>query len=265
MEQATKPIRTTMLPELHKALSEFPECPNLLDNPFSLQAGKACSWISERLGRVYPVSKARCNLICKMSGPYCGKEPTNPQKFIKEALIAHSQIINRTFYEKIVKKYQLPTDIDIPEEYPTIKESLSDLWTMKGFNGLLLTGSCIVKNLPKPPKDYDIVLSFDTLENVINQAEIINDLPKTINGVKCDYFYYLGENPDLYFVSLDCDKKILYTSQWFELNLKSLGEGITVIHKSPPMLTGIIESFFNPQEIRELVDAKPKLKSCCGK
>lgn len=177
--------------------------------------------------------------------------------------------MNRAFYEKIIAKYQTLTSIGIPPTYDSIKSALSSLWKLDGFKGILLTGSCIVSNGPWPPKDYDIVLQFDTLANVVKNAEAIKALPEMIGGIKTDYFYYLGDNPDLYFVSLDCENKILYTSKWFELKLVSLQEGITVVHKSPPLLTSVIESFFNEKELEDLktrgVGVLPKRSKCCGK
>lgn len=256
-------------PEYRDELSVYPKCEHLLDNPFSDKPSKTCSWVSERVGRVYPTSQAWCNLVCHKVGPYCGQKEAESQEFLKRSLLRHTQIMNKAFYEKIVAKYQTPTDISIPSTYESIKQALSSLWKMDGFKGILLTGSCIISNAPWPPKDYDIVLQFDTLANVIKGVDAIKALPKEIGGIKTDYFYYLGENPDLYFVSLDCDNKILYTSQWFELKLNKLQEGITVIHKTPPLLTNVIESFFNEKEIEELkargVGLLPKKSRCCGK
>jgi len=256
-------------PEFSDELSTFPECPHLLDNPFSLQPTKCCAWVSERVGRVYPTSQAWCNLVCQKVGPFKGQKEAESQEFLKRSLIRHSQIMNRSFYEKIISKYQTPTDIVIPSTYESIRNSVSSMWNISGFKGILLTGSCIVGNAPWPPKDYDIVLQFDTLKTVVDNAATIKALPASIDGIKADYFYYIGDNPDLYFVSLDCEKKILYTSKWFELKINSLQEGITVIHKSPPLLTGIIESFFNPKEIEDLktrgVGILPKKSKCCGK
>lgn len=253
-------------PAFHKELSEFPPCRSLLNNPFSIkQPAMACAWISEKVGRVYPTSTAWCNLVCKKTGPWCGQQVSGDE-FLKRSLIRHSQIMNGGFYKRILSKYQTPTDISIPSTYPSIKEALKSLWGLDGFKGILLTGSCIVSNAPWPPKDYDIVLSFDSLKSIVKHADAIKSLPEQIGGIKTDYFYYIGENPDLYFVSLDCDNKILYTSQWFELKLNKLQEGISVIHKSPPFLTSIIESFFNQQELDEIkAGSTPKLSKCCGK
>ena len=112
----------------------------------------------------------------------------------------------------------MPCDIIIPDEWYMIKEKLKYLYELKGFRGILLTGSIIISNEIGPIKDFDIVLSFDDMKSVLDHADVINNLPQKIGRTPVDYFYYLGENPDLYFASLDCDKKILYTSKWFSLN-----------------------------------------------
>jgi hypothetical protein len=122
------------------------------------------------------------------------------------------------FVQKVSRSYSRPVNLKLPlVEYKKIKAALP------ANHKILLTGSLLTKDAPH--KDYDIVMLVDALEDSITLKET---LPKTIDGVKCDYFFLVRPSHSFYAATLDVENKILYTSSWFNLHLASLPEGVTV-------------------------------------
>lgn len=127
---------------------------------------------------------------------------------------------------RVLKNYSRPVDVHIPALWPPVKQALAYLDGLPGFRGLMLTGSMILRT-DIVPKDLDIVLRFNTAADALKCPE----LPKQIAGIKTDFFYYIGEAPDVYFACLDCEARKLYVSSWLPLKINSIETGIDVIDR----------------------------------
>jgi hypothetical protein len=69
----------------------------------------------------------------------------------------------------------------------------------------------------------------DDLKKV--DKDFVSMFPKMIDATPCDYFF--GTSSDsLFFVTLDCEKRILYKSKWFDLKLKNIPSDMEVIKSS---------------------------------
>jgi hypothetical protein len=209
--------------QISELIKETPSCGHFYEN--------YCEWTSARLGRIFGTSKAFCNLECRKFGPYSGKNFSNENqiKFLQNAWVITNPTGGKEFANKVLRHhYQMPVDIEIPDSYAGIKRSLSFLDNKSGYLGFYLTGSVIIKTATKPPKDYDIVLKFDSIKSILN-ANLNDNLPKNIDGIKTDYFYYIGDNPEVYFACMDVEKKILYTSPWFDLKIRDIDKEIKIV------------------------------------
>ncbi len=215
----------------------FPQCPHLhkfdYERRHNFLAGKVnlCSWCSDRLAKEFEVAPLFCKNVCKQQGPYCGKtiSPEEEQKFLAKAFFYKFIILGATnlnFIKKILKSYMKEMDVQIPSVWPDIKKATEHLHKFPFFTGVRLTGSIVSKK--DTYKDYDIVLCVTDIVKA-HEEKFLDNLPEFINGVRCDYFITNSPENVLFFICLDCDKKILYTTKWFELKLKSISPDITVI------------------------------------
>ena len=210
------------------SIKQFPACTFL--------QGNNCNWITNKVGRLYPTSKAFCNIKCKKNGPYCGQQITLNQE--------------RDFLKRGV-------DIIIPEIFGVIKQDLNFLKSISSFKTILLTGSMIVKYPISPIKDYDIILWFSSLNDKI-KTELYDKLPKQINNVNIDYFFQVGINndiPDLHFACIDPENRIFYTSRWFKMNVLSIENDIKIIDRYNEYFDNILQEVIAESEV------KPKNKS----
>lgn len=223
----------------YELVNKFPECPHRVEN--------YCGWISEKVGRLYGVSPLICNRVCASAGPHCGKPAIAEESFLKKMWSRMSPLGGENLARRVVANYAKPANIIIPKIWPEIKNALAGLQSESGFVGLLLTGSVIL-NRPQAPKDLDVVLHFQTAADAVKCKQ---RLPETIAGIKTDYFYYIGNQPDVYFACLDCDAKKLFLSRWLPLTIESIAPGIEVIRHE--------ENQFG-QAIRELLNQPPNIK-----
>lgn len=223
----------------YELVNKFPDCPHRVEN--------YCGWISERVGRLYGVSPLICNRVCANAGPFCGNPPKAEATFLKKMWSRMSPLGGENLARRVVANYAKPANIIIPPIWQEIKISLASLAEASGFKGLLLTGSVIL-NREQLPKDLDIVLHFQTAADAV-RCNVT--LPKFIAGIKTDYFYYIGNQPDVYFACLDCDAKKLYLSRWLPLTIATIDPQIEVIRHE--------ENQFG-QAIRELLNQPPNIK-----
>ena len=243
------------------AINSQVECENL----FSDGPQMYCKHMTNKIGRLSPTSKIFCNTICKKCGPYNAK-PINREDE-KEFTIKYLKscpdfIFSKKLLEKIMINYQLPMNIIIPNEYREIKTSLDFLNEYGGFRGVMLTGSLITSTAKKPPKDYDIVIWFSSIEDFIKH-DIKKILPKEIQGVKTDYFYYFGEESNLktlFFTTLDVDNKYLYVSEWYRMKILSIPDGFTLVETSYEAYDETISQMFTKEEIDRIYN-KSKWKN----
>ena len=226
--QATKEKAATK-ENLLKATQEFPRCPHLWSEH------RCCLWLSERLSRKITVSPITCNFDCQQSGgPYCGR-PISDQNAVDAFAFNHwfarYSYNSPDFAKRVRNHYEQVARIAVPPEWPAIKNALDFLYQNQTFVRILLTGS-VITDAPRPLKDYDILLIFDSMRTVIErEQEMHQRLPKTIEGVGVDYFFSAAPSdeiisPDTFYVQLDPENRVLYTSRWFRLRLKSLAPDI---------------------------------------
>lgn len=239
-----------ILNELHSEIN----CVNYVENNTNEAIGY-CKFLTNTYGRMFPTNKIFCNITCKRRGPYNNKQLTKEQEidFIKEGW---ETMRPRIFgiAEKAYINYNLNADIYIPEIYNDIKNELIFLNNIDGFVKLYLTGSVIIKNIKKPLKDLDIVLQFNTIENYLNFRKL-NLLPEKIKNIPIDWFITIGDKNhdiDVYFVYLDPEDKILYTSKWFDLKLNSIEDGIKVVYKTCEYHKKLMNSYLEKSEISKL-------------
>jgi hypothetical protein len=235
-------------------------CSNLViaDN-----GSRYCKFLTNNIGRLHPTSKSFCNLKCRNTGPYNNRDISSEEEktFIISTLKKYNPFFNiqKEFIDRVLKTYRLPVDIVSPEEYYDVKKCLEFLNQYDGFKKILLTGSIITKNATTPLHDIDIVLWFSNLEVYINN-NIVSKLPKEINGIKTDYFIIIGDKDislsSLFFCCVSPEDKILYKSKWFELDLRSIPDGFTIIDAECEYFDIVMKEMF-------LNDNK-KNKKCCG-
>ena len=209
----------------------LPQCPHL--------KYRYCTWLSNHLGKLVHATGPRCQIHCQNSGPYCGRTISN-ESAAKFAVKVLSQDYDEEFLARVWKKYQLPTQIGVPAAWSEIKSSLAPMIEKPYVQNVLLTGSLIVKG-KDDHKDYDIAILVNNLSDFLNDNEglsyssivgarnhqkAISKLPTTIAGKNVDYFILTDVNP--FFATLDPERKKLYTSPYFDLNLIP-EEGIEVI------------------------------------
>lgn len=214
-----------------------------------------CQFLTNVIGRLYQTNSVFCNLTCKKCGPYNNTDLTKEQEveFIRKGWNRLFPILSG-IAEKAFVNSNLNADIYIPEIYDDIKKNLDFLKEIDGFEKIYLTGSIILKNVRKPPKDIDIVLKFNSLEKYLN-FKSKNLLPKKIKDIPVDYFIRIGiknDNPEVYFVCLDVEEKILYTSKWFDLKLNSIEEGIQIVYQSSEYHKKLLESYIEKSKLSNL-------------
>ena len=212
-------------------MREFPKCPYLINGSKS----KVCKILAEQSGGILgPVSPIRCEVTCKLKGPYCGKEFSSEKtsQFVADELLM-SRIFwkNGEFMKRVLNKYLSKVNINMPhKEWLEIKTALTPFIEKKLIESIFLTGSLILKI--NKHKDYDILLKIKSWENF---DLIESSLPEYINGVKCDYFFTVDENMlDRFFTVLDYENKTLYQSSWYTLNIESIPDDI-IIKTSVPL------------------------------
>lgn len=138
-----------------------------------------------------------------------------------------SPVGDNALARKVARNYARAADIHVPALWPQIAEALAWLHRIAGFGGIMLTGSVILRRADSY-KDLDIVLRFDDINGAIT---VKDHLPETIAGIKTDFFYYIGERPDVYFACLDCEARKLFVSRWLPLTINSIEAGIEVIEQ----------------------------------
>jgi len=213
-------------------------CPYLLKtnfgDSFAFHKGgnSICEFISARLGRPFIVGEEYCEKSCKIIGPYHGRAltPEAEDKFMVQSFRCMFDIIGLKpapgwFIKKVLNAYKSKMDVAIPPVWSTIKAELSYLYKEPYIKNILVTGSLVSKR--EQHKDYDIVLCITDFR-AIGNADFYNKLPRTINGVPVDYFITNLQESVLFFITLDCDRKILYTSSWFDLKLSTIAPNITI-------------------------------------
>lgn len=224
-----------------------------------------CKFLSNKIGRPQIATKSFCNLKCKESGAYDGRELSAEQErdFVVGSLRRTNPLfmLDKAFLGKMLEKYVKKADIIVPEIYPEIKKALEFLNTAQGFKKFYITGSAITSNASRPLKDIDILLWFETMEDYILSG-IKKNLPSEINGVKTDYFYGSGDFDSLcslFFCHMCPEEKKIYSSKWFNLNLSSIPEGFTVVNSKYEEYDNALRDLYNEPE--------PLLKGlpCCGK
>lgn len=212
----------------------------MIQCPHMMKEGRNtfCAAASSRLGRLFFTNEPLCRLWCQKKGPFEGRELSHEQEkiFVQEAWQMHyRQEPTGSLAAKVLETYQKPADIATPEEWPQIQQDLDFLYKVPGFQAILITGSAVASNAPRPLKDIDISLWFESTQSLMAFRSSGTALPANLAGVKADYFYYIGSDfPDQFFVTIDPLRKRLYLSRWFKLNLRTLEEGYEVIQN--PML-----------------------------
>jgi glycosyltransferase involved in cell wall biosynthesis len=193
---------------------------------------------------MYHVSPMFCEMTCKRTGPYCGKQISDEEelKFLHTGWWRLPPINNAEFAKTVRDRYTKEYDIHLPPEYPAIKEALKELWAFPGFKGIFLTGSLVAKNAPRPLKDYDVILWFEDVASALAAKKVYTP-PKFVDGVRLDCFYNIGPGPapDAYFAALDAEKKVLYLSRWMKLNVREVFDGITVVRREYAGLDKVLE------------------------
>jgi hypothetical protein len=191
--------------------------------------GKTCDWISNKIGKSVATNSGFCHHVCGRLGPNSKKEFI-PERFLAEAFV--TQYAPLPFADRFVKKvrnsYKREGTIRIPMEWYLIRKELYHLVESGKIKGILLTGSLIVGEV-SGHKDYDIIL---VIERLSEMESLKKELPVEINNKICDYYFCEKAGNDLFFISLDCENKKLYTSFWFEPKLKEIMDNIELI--SPP-------------------------------
>lgn len=213
-----------------------PECPFRTEN--------YCSWLSERTGRLYHVSPIWCRACCGSGGPCGGRQITQAQEieFLHASWWRLPPINNAAFAKSIIERYKKPYEIQFPKQYDEIKRALEPMRSLPGFRGILLTGSMLARNAPQPLKDYDVILWFADLKSALASQKVYRP-PEFVGEMKMDYFYNVGGDkaPDVYFASLDPERKILYTSRWFKMNIAAVHDGIVVVEQEYAGLDAVLE------------------------
>lgn len=214
-------------------------CPHLLQlnfgDSFAFHKGgnSICDYASSRLGRPFVVNSDYCEKSCKVFGPYGGRVITeeNHTRFMVQSFRCMFDIVGLKpgkpgwFVKKVLNAYKSKMDVCIPDAWSDIRKQLSHLYDLPFITKILVTGSLVSKRTSH--KDYDIVLCITSYRD-INDKEFYNKLPRRINDVPVDYFITSQQESVLFFITLDCDKKILYTSKWFDLKLSTIESGIAV-------------------------------------
>jgi len=229
---------------------QLPDCPH--------RQQRYCEWVTDRLGRLYGISPIFCNFACSQCGPYCGRPvtPEQERQFIKvswERMQQTPSFGDGSFASEILQRYQKRAEIWIPPEWPLIRDTLLPIVNGPGLRALGLTGSLIVKNARKPPKDYDVVIWYRSLKEYLAADFMQRDqrLPKQINGVAVDYFDAVAERPSAFFVTLVPETKTLHASRWFPSASLIVPPDITILWPDHPLLDSILY---------ELIDDATKMK-----
>lgn len=225
---------------LSERLNKLPECQHRTEN--------FCGWLSQRFGRLYSVTPLLCNFTCARHGPYCGRQPENETGFIRQMWKRNSPLGDGNLARRVMRNYSRPVNVHVPEIWPKIRECLNWLESISGFRGLMLTGSVILRRA-ESMKDLDIVIRCDNVQTAITIKEC---LPSRIEGIKTDFYFYVGDNPDVYFACLDCDAKKLYVSRWLPLTIASVEAGIEVVMQ-PENGFGrlVVETLAKPEGVTE--------------
>lgn len=229
---------------LSESVRIFPPCEHL--------SGNRCEWISAKLGRLYGVSPILCNHTCKRFGPYQGKQPADEVAFLRQMWKRHSPAGDGNLLRRVLSNYNKPADVHVPEIWQSVKRDLAYLDGLPGYRGAMLTGSAILRRNSKL-KDLDIVLRFDSAAKALLA---IGSLPEFIDGIQTDFFFYVGENPDVYFACLDCEQRTLYVSRWMPLKIASITPGIKVVEQGTNQFGAMLESMACEQSQEDVRKAR---------
>lgn len=185
------------------------ECPKFV-NGF-------CEELSQQFKEPHRVGKLFCLTMCRQN-PDMERDP-----FFRCACQVHYVGRIGPFTDRVFQSYRQPLDIHIP---PVTDQIISDLSSLRapGYLGFVLTGSIFLK-LGKP-KDVDIILWFDSVRQ-IEQKEL-RALPKTIAGIKTDFFFGIGANRESIYACMDPVRKVLVVSPLLELNIRTIEPGISI-------------------------------------
>ncbi|MBC7784079.1 MAG: hypothetical protein H7144_09580 [Burkholderiales bacterium] len=200
----------------------LPQCPHL--------KRQYCTWLSSHIGKLVLTTGPRCQLHCQSTGPFCGRYVSDESaaKFVGKVL---SQDFDEKFLARVWKRYQRPTQVAVPDVWPSIKAALSEIYAKPYFRKIFLTGSLLVKN-KFDHKDYDVVILVNNIDDFLADENSHQDFnlhanrgksasntlfPNKINGINVDYFVRTVVHP--FFATLDPDSGVLHSSPYFDLNL----------------------------------------------
>lgn len=214
---------------LSESLKQFPQCANL--------SGSACEWISQRVGRLHLVSPLICNHVCKAKGPFCGQAPKDAAGFLQDMWQRASPLGDANLAQRVASNYARPADVHTPAIWQSVKQALAGLEGKPGYLGAMLTGSAILRR-SAPLKDLDIVLRFESAASALRLA---GELPKEIDGIKTDFFYYIGKSADVFFACLDCEARKLYLSGWLPLTIRSIDPDIEIVQAPASEFGGMVK------------------------
>jgi hypothetical protein len=181
-----------------------------------------CEWQSKRLGHVVTTSY----LFCRQCPINVYKYGQNNKDFLKKCFYRR---YDKTFFDKLIKKYVNHTKIICPNNWKIINDQFSFLKKYSWFVDIGLTGSYIVENVENH-KDIDIVF---WVKDIRSYAEWLknNNLPeKILDGTKIDYYIFL-EPYYQFFISLWPNQKKIFTSKYFSSNISS-GEDLKIVYDS---------------------------------
>lgn len=212
-----------------------PQCSHLKD--------KFCLWLSDAFGKPVIITPVYCNSACKNGGgPYCGRETTKPSvdQFLAKAFIRSFGAFDHKYIGRVLRHYRTECNVRVPPQWEGIKVALSPIFEFPFVKKILLTGSLILKD--EGHKDYDVVIQVEDVGQPYT-PDFKKALPTHIDGIRMDYFFILRPGTSFYSATLDCDEKILYTTSWFHLNLKTLQEGIRVVECKTHGIDALVEDY----------------------
>jgi len=165
-----------------------------------------------------------CNTRCAAIGPYCGRavRDENRAQFIKEGFLLN---YSPDFINRLYRHFKDNLRVRIPKVWPDIKSATQHLVASGAVRAVMLTGSLVCRDYGH--KDYDLVLLVDRFEYALEPV-FQKALPRSINGIPCDYFYTEKTDGSLFTVALDCDAKVLYTSVWFDAEFSNVEDDIEI-------------------------------------
>lgn len=219
------------------------------------QNNSYCKYLSEKTGRLFPVSKAFCNLYCRKVGPFDNRELTYEEsyKFTSTGIEKNiSYVMNKPLIKKILINYSLPISIVVPKIWEDIVKNLEPFKEKIGFKEILLTGSIITSTAKEIPKDLDIVLYFDDLNADIIKTFDKKILPETICNIKTDYFLCFKQKHAPFFTQLSPNEKKVYVSEWYTPNIVSYPDDFEIIYIKYNGYDENLKNLFNEEELKEI-------------